>query len=70
MNLAERLNEIKLEFYEEFFQLIKNYDIDRMQWDDTYEISAEAESKWDELLENNEDWGEEFWSWVNERRLA
>ena len=70
MNLAERLNEIKLEFYEEFFQLIKDYDIDRMQWDDTYEISAEAESKWDELLDNNEDWGEEFWDWVNERRMA
>ena len=70
MNLAERLNEIKLEFYEEFFQLIKDYDIDRMKWDDTYEISAEAESKWDELLDNNEDWGVEFWDWVNERRLA
>ena len=68
MTLAERANAIKYEFFEEFYQLIKDYDFDRVKWDETYEISKEADEKWNELVDFSEEWDIEFWGWAAQKK--
>ena len=43
---------------------MKDYDIERVLYDENYEISPEAEAKWEELVEYSEDWDFEFWGWM------
>ena len=68
MTLKERcdeaLKDIKMEFFNELKDLMKDYDIERVQFDESYEISPEADAKWEELVDYSEDWNFEFWKWM------
>ena len=72
MTLKERCNEalkdIKTTFFNELKDLMDGYDIERVQYDESYEISPEAEAKWDELVEYSEDWNFEFWTWMKKEK--
>ena len=70
MTLVERVNEVKLEYFEELAELMKDYDdIERIMFDETYEISPEADAKWGELAEYSEEWEMEFWEWLKVQRM-
>ena len=60
MTLAERVNDVKMAFFRELDELLAGYDKERIMTDDTYEISAEADAKIDELLDYSEDWYDEY----------
>ena len=73
MTLTERCNDalksIKMSFFQELKDLMKDYDIERVLYDENYEISPEAEAKWEELVEYSEDWDFEFWGWMEIQKL-
>ncbi len=73
MTLKERceeaLHDIKMEFFNEMKDLMWDYDIDRVLYDESYEISPEADAKWDELVDYSEDWNHEFWGWLEVQKL-
>ena len=62
--VEQALLDIKWAFFEELKELMKDYDIERVQFDESYEISPEAEAKWDELVDYSEEWDFEFWDWM------
>ncbi len=72
MTLKERcdeaLRDLKMKFFNELKDLMKDYDIERVMFDESYEISPEAEAKWDELVEYSEEWDNEFWAWLKKER--
>ena len=70
MTLTERVNKVKIEFFEELKELMKDYDdIERVMFDESYEISPEADAKWSELAEYSDEWEAEFWRWLEVQRI-
>ena len=64
MSLSYRVNKIKWEFFNELKRKLSRYDLNRVRFDEDYEIDSETDAMLDELLDYSQDWFDEFWTWV------